>query len=132
MSVEPRGTRRPASRIHVSLTTRWTTWKFLMAGALTKKAASTASASYPDCPECFGDGISVAFMTDTRLLSPAARKLYAGTRKTKDGVEVKVHDQVAARLHLGKHLGLFVDKTEVEHKGNVTFIIEDGPVKKPE
>ena len=52
----------------------------------------------PDCPECFGDGISVAFMTDTRLLSPADRKLYAGTRKTKDGFEVKVHDQVAARL----------------------------------
>lgn len=69
----------------------------------------------PACPRCAGDGVERVRIADTRKLSPAAAILYAGIRETRHGIEVKMHDQLAALQLLGKHLGLFVDK--VEHTG---------------
>jgi phage terminase small subunit len=71
---------------------------------------------HPDCPECFGDGHEQAHVKDTRNLSEQAKLLYAGVKQTKDGIEVKMHDQAAARANVAKHLGMFKDV--VEHKGD--------------
>lgn len=65
-----------------------------------------------ECPECFGQGEGQAYITDTRDLSPDARKLYAGVKVTKDGFEVKMHDKANALVQVGRHLGLFTDKQE--------------------
>jgi phage terminase small subunit len=62
------------------------------------------------CPDCFGDGIGDAHFKDTRALSPSARRLYAGVKQTKDGLELKLHDQLNALITVGKHLGMFVEK----------------------
>ena len=66
----------------------------------------------PDCPECFGDGEGQTFVKDTRALSADARRLYAGVKLTKDGLEVKMHDKVAALTKVGQHLGMFVERHE--------------------
>lgn len=70
----------------------------------------------PKCPECFGQGIEVPFFHDTRNLSPAAKSLYAGVKVTKDGIEVKMHSKDKMIELLGRHLGMFKDKLEVENK----------------
>lgn len=75
----------------------------------------------PDCPECFGEGYGKVFAKDTRNLSPAARKLYAGVKQTREGIELKMHDKVAALVNVGRHLGMFTDK--VQHQVDVN--VED-------
>lgn len=65
---------------------------------------------HPDCPECFGEGVEGVYVHDTRHLSPAVLALYAGVKTTKDGLEVKMHDQTAALVNVGKHLGMFTEK----------------------
>ena len=50
------------------------------------------------------------FAHDTRNLSPKAKALYAGVRATKDGQEVKTHDQMAALVNVAKHLGMFTEQ----------------------
>ncbi len=57
------------------------------------------------CPCCYGRGESRQLIHDTRKLSPAARKLYAGMAKG----EVLMHDQMKARDALGRILGAFKD-----------------------
>lgn len=87
---------------------------------------------HPDCPECFGEGVGVVFAKDTRHLSPAARALYAGVKQTKEGFEVKVHDQAAALAHVARHLGMFVERHEhtgangepIQHEHSVTGRID--------
>jgi hypothetical protein len=68
---------------------------------------------HPGCPVCFGEGVEDVFVHDTRKLSPAAAALYAGVKRTKDGIEVKIEDRQAALVTMFKHLGLIVDKTEL-------------------
>lgn len=60
-----------------------------------------------DCEECFGEGVERVFPKDTRTLSPEARCLYAGVKVTKEGLEIKTHDQQAALVNVGKILGVF-------------------------
>ena len=67
------------------------------------------------CPECFGDGVENVHAKDSRKLSAAAARLYAGVKQTKDGLEIKMHDQKAALIDVGKHLGMFRDR--LEHSG---------------
>jgi hypothetical protein len=64
---------------------------------------------HPDCPECFGVGKGAMVMKDTRHLSPAASALYAGVEQTKDGVRIKMHDQMRARETLAKIHQLYDD-----------------------
>lgn len=68
----------------------------------------------PACPECFGEGVGHMHLKDTRALSPAARRLYAGVKSTKEGIEVRMLDQFGALVQLGRHYGLFVDKVKLE------------------
>ena len=68
---------------------------------------------HPECAVCFGEGVEDLFIHDTRNLSPAAAALYAGVKRTKDGIEVKIEDRQAALVTMFKHLGLIVDKQEL-------------------
>lgn len=72
------------------------------------------------CPECFGEGVERAHFKDTRLLSPQARRLYAGVKVTKDGLQLLTHNPMEALVNVGKALGMF--KEVVEHRD---FSIED-------
>jgi phage terminase small subunit len=76
-----------------------------------------------DCPECNGEGIGYTLAADTRSLSGAARILYAGAKQTRDGLEIKLHDQSKALENVAKHLGMFTER--VQHTGTGT----DGAVK---
>jgi phage terminase small subunit len=71
---------------------------------------------YPDCPECFGRGIEVIHVKDTRTLSPAARQLYAGAKQTRNGLEVLTHSRDKALELIGRHLAMFTDN--LDHKNN--------------
>lgn len=64
----------------------------------------------PDCPECFGRGEPMPVMHDTRNLTPGAAMLYAGVKITKDAIEYRTHDQLAALQLVGRHLGMWNDK----------------------
>lgn len=65
------------------------------------------------CPECFGEGVGDVFVKDTRELSPELRSLYAGVKRTKEGLEVKMHDKKAMGELLMRHLGMLNDKLEL-------------------
>jgi len=79
---------------------------------------------HPDCPECHGHGIARTYVRDTRLVSPAARRLYSGVKETKDGFEVKMRDQDAALVNVGKILGAFKEVVE-HHDGTLEDLIRD-------
>lgn len=63
-----------------------------------------------DCPKCYGEGYGRVHAHDTRELSPAAAALYAGVKQTKEGLEIKMHDQLKALENVARHLGMFNDK----------------------
>ena len=70
----------------------------------------------PDCPECFGDGRLSVYIADTRKLSKQAKRLFAGIKQTREGIEVKLNDQTAALTNIGKHLGMFIERVEATGK----------------
>lgn len=61
----------------------------------------------PVCPQCGGDGQARTVLMDTRYLSPQAAALYAGAKEGKHGIEVQMHDKLAAMEKVFKHLGLY-------------------------
>jgi phage terminase small subunit len=67
---------------------------------------------HPECPECCGEGIERLFVKDTRTVSRAARRIYAGVKQTRDGFEIKLRDQDSALLKVAKHLGMFTERAE--------------------
>ena len=62
---------------------------------------------HPGCTECRGDGYARDVIKDTRYLSPQAAALYAGVKRTKDGMQVLMHSKEAFAEKLWKHLGLY-------------------------
>jgi phage terminase small subunit len=73
------------------------------------------------------EGIRVA---DTRRVRGPARRLYAGVKKTKDGIEIKMRDQDKALDNIAKFLGMIVNKNEIAGPGGgpistVNFTAED-------
>jgi len=77
----------------------------------------------PQCPECFGEGVSKVLVKDTRKLSPAARSLFAGIKQTKDGMQVLTHSKEGFITLLMRHQGMFTDK--VEHSGSIATKLSD-------
>lgn len=75
---------------------------------------------HPDCPECWGEGVGRLHFGDTRKLSKEDRRLYAGAKKTKDGVEVMMHSQPDSEDKTAKALGLYKDKVEVALPSDLT------------
>lgn len=69
------------------------------------------------CPQCDGEGHGDVAIADTRLLQGKARKLYAGVKVTKNGVEVLMRDQDAALANIAKSLGMFTEKVELSGPG---------------
>jgi phage terminase small subunit len=67
----------------------------------------------PDCPECDGLGEGYEVVRDTRTLSPAAARLYAGVKRTKNGLEVNMRSADKALQLAGSHLGLWKDRVEM-------------------
>lgn len=77
---------------------------------------------HSECPRCHGEGNAEPFVADTRTLVGGARLLYDGVKITDRGLEVKMLDRAKALENVARHLGMFVDKTEVTGK-------DGGPVE---
>ena len=60
-----------------------------------------------DCPVCRGEGVGRVVVAETRKLKGPARKLYAGVKKTRNGIEIQLHDQMKALENVARHLGMF-------------------------
>lgn len=73
-------------------------------------------APHPGCPECNGLGEGFTLVKDQRDISPAAARLLAGVKETKEGIEVKMHNPQDALVTVGKHLGMFTDR--IDHTTN--------------
>lgn len=58
------------------------------------------------CPHCLGVGEHETIISDTTKLTGAAKALYKGVKETKNGIEVLLHDQDAARARLAQYAGL--------------------------
>jgi len=71
----------------------------------------------PDCPVCHGDGTERVRVADLRDVTGSARRLYAGLKKTKDGLEIKFRDQDKALENIAKFLRMLVNPTEISGPG---------------
>ena len=69
------------------------------------------------CPECAGEGIEDIFFRDTESLTGPERKLIAGIKRTKDGLEVKLRDQDAIRQNIARYLGMLIERKELSGPG---------------
>ncbi len=67
----------------------------------------------PDCPRCNGVGIGRVHFHDTRDLTGSARRLFAGVKEGKFGVEVITRNQDDALKMVAQHLGMVKNKTEI-------------------
>jgi phage terminase small subunit len=70
-----------------------------------------------DCPVCHGDGFSRVMVNDIRKLSGPARRLFAGIKQTKEGIEVKFRDQDGALENIAKFLGMTIDRKQISGPG---------------
>lgn len=75
-----------------------------------------------NCPECFGVGVGYSFIKDTRTLSKAAARLYAGVKETRNGLEVLTRSQDKALELMGRHHGMFKDNVALTGKGGLPLI----------
>lgn len=72
---------------------------------------------HQDCPECGGEGVEDVYFADTRKLKGAAKTLYAGVKRTRNGIEILTRDKDAAVANLARYLGMMVDKKELSGPG---------------
>lgn len=79
------------------------------------------------CPRCEGLGHTVTIVADSDSVSPEARKLFAGVKRTKDGIEIKTRDQDAALLNLAKYLGMQVNLNDIPKNSTLADLL--GQVK---
>lgn len=85
----------------------------------------------PACPECGGEGFEDIFFRDTEGLTGPERKLIAGVKRTKDGLEVKLRDQDGALKILAQYVGLLIERKEVTGKDGRPLIPDAPPVELP-
>lgn len=62
------------------------------------------------CPFCHGQGHEHVEISDTTKLTGTARKLYAGVKITKNGVEVLMRSQDGALRNIAQALGMFAER----------------------
>ena len=67
----------------------------------------------PDCPRCNGVGLSRPVFHDTRDLNGAERRLFAGIKEGKFGLEMITRNQDEAMKMVAQHLGMLKTKTEL-------------------
>lgn len=70
-----------------------------------------------DCPVCLGGTPTRVICSSTRKLKGAARKLYAGAKQGRNGIEIKMRDQDTALKVLASYTGVAVVKNEVSGPG---------------
>lgn len=61
---------------------------------------------HPECPECFGLGVTQERIKDVRFLPPEALALYMGGERTKHGLKVMMRSKDAAREAAARFLGM--------------------------
>ncbi len=69
---------------------------------------------HPECPNCNGEGYGHTHFHDTRFLSGDAARLFAGVKETQNGIEVKVHDQLAIGKLIMQHMGMLDPKLTIK------------------
>jgi len=87
-------------------------------------------APHPECTECFGDGKGYEVFKDTRTLSAGAARLYAGVKKTRDGLEIKTRSPDKAIEILGNILGLS-KKVELTGPNGGPLVVQAGVATTP-
>lgn len=68
---------------------------------------------HAECPVCHGEGIERVYIADMRHVSGPARRLIAGVKKTKDGIEIKMRDQGEALKNIAQYLRMLVEPKEL-------------------
>lgn len=68
-------------------------------------------------------------LTESDKLTTEQKKAIAGIKRGRNGIEVATCDKVKALELLGRHLGMFVDRTELSGKVEGVTIINDIPRK---
>jgi len=76
----------------------------------------------PDCPHCDGKGHEEVRPTDFRDLSEAGRALYKGIKPTRNGYEIQMHDQQAARVFYAQLCGYQIDRKELTGKNGAPLV----------
>lgn len=85
----------------------------------------------PACPECEGEGVEDMYFGDTESLTGAERKLIAGIKRTKDGLEIKMRDQDGALKVLAQYAGLLIERKELTGKDGKPLIPSAPPADLP-
>lgn len=78
--------------------------------------ADSALPVNPECKACDGQGQRSIMLKDSASLNGPARRLFAGAKQTKDGIEVKLRDQDAAWRNIADYLGM-LNKSKGELAG---------------
>lgn len=81
---------------------------------------------HQNCPECEGEGIDEIFIQDSRKLSGPARRLFAGVKQTKNGIEVLTRSQDLALKLLGEKYGVFKTVIDANVTSNNTNVNANG------
>ena len=81
---------------------------------------------HPDCPRCRGEGTAEVRVADTRKLTGAARRLYAGAKYGKHGIEIAMRSQDKALEMLAKIYKMTAPKDENEGGAEGVLIIKGG------
>jgi len=83
-------------------------------------------APFPECPECFGEGVPRQVLKDTRHMSPRTVALYAGTRVGKNGaISIDMHSQLDVAEKLMRHHGQYLaDNKQKGGAGQVPGVFE--------
>lgn len=68
---------------------------------------------HPDCPRCYGEGFGDVFIRDMDDLTGPERRLIAGIKQTKEGIEIKMRDQDGALNTIAQVLKMLVQRSEV-------------------
>ena len=82
-------------------------------------------AEHPDdeCKWCKGRGVDQVVISDTRKLTGSARLLFKGAKMGKYGVEIQMHDQLAALDRVAKHIGMFTEKQPGDDAANPLHVL---------
>ena len=86
---------------------------------------------HSECPECYGEGVEDVVFRDTEGLTGPERKLIAGIKRTKDGLEVKLRDQDGALKILAQYAGLLIERKELTGKDGKPLIPAAPPADLP-
>jgi phage terminase small subunit len=77
---------------------------------------------HPDCKQCAGEGFGDVLITPTDELPPQAKLLYAGLRKSREGVQVLMRDQDDALRNIARFLGMTKQEIKLTTPNNQPLV----------